>query len=363
MPARRRARATAARYVLAANDDAAQQPEEVDRDHGRLGRRVRPVLPPVRPAQAVEGDRAEDDGDERHRPGLLEPFGERAEGYADDDLPPSRTERRHAGEEAEVGAEAVAVLEPRRAAERGGAGPGDPAVDERRCRDRPWVIRRLVGELEGDESDQKRGCRPDPKPLWVGEGRAPGPSPSSGQVRDGIRRCPPRVQHSPYVAQQDGEERHPQPEDDVDEGRRQVQGRRVRSDEAGGDHQHEQRHADRADDDPQNRRQQHALQSGRQRALSRPLEARLLPQHTERDERRNEDERRSVVEEPRRDGQVLNRPDPVGEHGRCVQAHGSTERSAICRPSSSSSTSKRPGIVARNGILAGPWAGIRLSTS
>ena len=68
----------------------------------------------------------------------------------------------------------------------------------------------------------------------------------------------------------------------------------------------------------------------------------------EQDERDDEDDRGAPVEEPRRDREVLDRPDPVRD-----EVSGSTVSTASSASGWWSSTSKRPGMVAVIGMRTG----------
>src|SRR5262249_57966188 len=104
--------------------------------------------------------------------------------------------------------------------------------------------------------------------------------------------------------------------------------------------------------DPKRRREEEGAERSRQRASVRMhLEERSLPERPEQDERDDEDDRRRREEERLGDRQVAYPADPVSQ-----EDHGLTVRSAIWTPRLSSSTSKRPGIVAVNGRRAVPPA-------
>lgn len=90
------------------------------------------------------------------------------------------------------------------------------------------------------------------------------------------------------------------------------------------------------------------------------LELWRLPQGTERDERDDEDNGAAPIEEPRRDGEVLDPPDPVGENARKERAgQGLTVSWASSASGWCSSSSKRPGTFATNWITVGaPFFGV-----
>ena len=104
----------------------AGQGKVVDRD-GSEG--CAPILPPDSPAEPVEGDRTEHDGDEGNRARSGVPEGQAHERRARDDLPAALAltdgKRGHAGEEAEIGRERLAVREPGGSPERRSPHPGD----------------------------------------------------------------------------------------------------------------------------------------------------------------------------------------------------------------------------------------------
>ena len=87
-------------------------------------------------------------------------------------------------------------------------------------------------------------------------------------------------------------------------------------------------------------------------------EQRPLPERPEQDERDDEDDGRAPVEHPRRDREVLDRPDPV-----CDDVHGLTVSTASTASGWWSSTSNRPGIVAVSGSRTGFPGVIGRSTS
>ena len=87
-------------------------------------------------------------------------------------------------------------------------------------------------------------------------------------------------------------------------------------------------------------------------------EQRTRPQGTEQDERDHEDHDRAPVEEPCRDREVLNRPDPV-----CDEVHGLTVSTASTASGWCISTSNLPGMVAVIGSRTGFPGVIVRSTS
>ncbi len=85
-----------------------------------------------------------------------------------------------------------------------------------------------------------------------------------------------------------------------------------------------------------------------------PGELRRLPEPAEEEEGDDEDDGAAPVEEPRRDGEVADPPDPVREQARqrhCGQ--GLTVMSARSASGLWSSSSKRPGSFAVNWITVG----------
>ena len=240
--------------------------------------------------------------------------------------------------------------------------PGVAAVD-RHPRKRPVRVQRdrdperarirraRVRELERDEREQRdgRGVPPHaPRPLEHRARLAP------SQLEDpdgGVCDRAPRAEDAPDVPEEDREQRDPEPEDHEDEGRREVQELDRRPEERSRERQDEKAGRER----PEARRERRAKARGRDSAVAAAcssvrmrLEQRPPPQIEEQDERDAEDDGRADEEVDRRDRQVADDADPVGD-----ERHGWTVMSAICTPRSSSSTSKRPGIVALNGSRAG----------
>ena len=154
-----------------------------------------------------------------------------------------------------------------------------------------------------------------------------------------------------------------EPEDHVDEGRREVGGRALRAAQPGVDDHAQQEHADRAAQRsrPAGCRAARPMPPG-QRPPALALEPRLGPKHGERDERDDQHHRGRPAEQPLRDGQVGPADEPVGEE----RHEGSTTRRATSgsRPASSAtwlSISKAPSASARNWKRAGlPGSGVRV---
>jgi hypothetical protein len=153
----------------------------------------------------------------------------------------------------------------------------------------------------------------------------------------------PRVERAEDVAEEEAERRDADPEDDVDERRRQVRLRGLRAPEPGPDDDPEERDADEPAEDLDDQRDADEV------AVARTGELRRRPQRRERDERDDEHRRRGVDGDDRRDRQVLARADPVGERrlrderssgrdreggepGPRPARHGWTWRRATCEP-------------------------------
>ena len=78
------------------------------------------------------------------------------------------------------------------------------------------------------------------------------------------------------------------------------------------------------------------------------------PEHAEQDERDDEDDRRTPVEEPRRHGEILDPPDAVRDEAGRDQ--GLTSTTASSASVGCSSTSNRPAMFAVKGIRTA-WPG------
>ena len=265
-------------------------------------------------------------------------------------------EERNARDEAEVDGEPVPVLPPRFAAEDRHPRPRRDAVDA--DGDREHARLRCVGvyELERDEREEEQDGRPEPERCGIGRvsrdqpalARAPG---------DGVGHSTPGVEDGPDVPENDRDHDHPHPEGDVDERRGEICARALGAERRRRPDDDEERKRQPADDHAQVRREQEALQSLRERPSSSHLELRLRPERAERNEGDDENGGSSDEEEPARHGEVADAADAVrggtcreGERDEGAEregsAHGRTSRSAIGKPRSSSSTSKRPGIEA-----------------
>ena len=234
-------------------DEAPDHVGERRRALDHLPRQLRAHLdrPVVGLAEAVEGDRAEHDRDERERPRPCVEVRKAGERPAGHQAPVSFAEGRDAGEQAEVDGEALPVLRPFVAAVREHREPGHEAVEDDRDRDRARVAVVPVRELEGREGEQEDGARPAPPPLRVRERRLPA---EPGALRDpggGVGGRPPRAQHGPDVAEERAERRHAQPEVDEDEPWGEVVvGRRV-ADRGGHEDEDEEGERGGAEEDPQ----------------------------------------------------------------------------------------------------------------
>ena len=280
--------------------------------------------------------------------GAAEP-GERP---ANHEAPVANRERPDPREELEHDGESLPAAGPRLSPVDRHAGERPVGVERDRDRERPRVRGPRVRELQCDEGEERSGGRvpaPPPVPLEDGPRLAPTElEDPHGAVRDRA----PRAESAPDVAEEDREERYSQPEDDVDERRREVEelGRGPQERRRECDDEHADR--DELQYDAQRGREEERAERMRQRTSVRVcLEERALPEGTEQNERDDEDDRRRREEEGLRDRQVTYPADPVSQ-----EDHGLTVRSAIWTPRLSSSTSNRPGIVAVNGSRAVPPA-------
>ena len=242
-------------------------------------------------------------------PGARVRSGQPAEGCPHHEPAVALAERRRPGEQAEVDREAVAVPRPHLATEAGHPEPHHVAVERDRERERPRVGGVRVGELEGGEREQHRCRGIDAEALRVGPERLPRAAEPAPYPVDTVRGRTPRIQHRPDVPEEDLQYGHAQPEDDVDERRREVHGGRRLADERGQEDEREQPDRHGAGNDPQPRRAEEPLEALRQRPPHRePLELRPLPERAEREKRDDEDDGAAPEEEPGRNRQV---PDPA----------------------------------------------------
>ena len=227
---------------------------------------------------------------------------------------PSRhDERRDPRDVREQDREALAALRPGLAAEGEHAEERDVRVERDRERERPRVRRVRVAELERDEGEERHRSRVAPEALRVHGQRArltPQPLPHPDE-----RVCerPPGAERPPHVAEEQREQREPEPEDDVDPGRSEVLERLRGADEGGREHDHEEHDGDRLHDDPHRPEHEPAEARSERAAGGSPLELRCLPERPESDERDDEDDGAAPVEQPRGNGEVLDPPDPVAE--------------------------------------------------
>ena len=207
-------------------------------------------------------------------------------------------------------------------------------------------------QLERREGEQRQGGGIPAEPLRVVEHRLRRTSRALDDPDGGVRDRTPRAEHAPHVAERRGEERQAEPEDDVDERRREVEELDRGAEERRQEREHEEPDRDRLQDGAEHARQEHRLeQPGKGLPARVPLEERPPPERAEQDERDDEDDRRRGVEERSGNREVSDAPDSVGEH-----PHGLTVSSAICACRSSSSITNRPGTVARKAIRA-RWPG------
>ncbi len=241
-------------------------------------------------------------------------------------------ERRRTGEQAEVDREAVAVPRPHLATEAGHPEPHHVAVERDRERERPRVGGVRVGELERGEREQHRGRGIDAEALRVGPERLPRAAEPAPYPVDTVRGRTPRIQDRPDVPEEDLQYGHAQPEDDVDERRREVDGGRRLADERGQEDEREEPDRDGAGNDPQPRRAEEPLEA-LAAAASRPRAARAAA--ASRACRARGTRRRGRRCRPR--GRA--RPGPAGPGSHRCRArrsrrnnHGVTDRSAIWTP-------------------------------
>ncbi len=309
------------------------------------------VLPGRRPRVAVEQDGAEHHTREGDRPGRLVLAREPCQRPAEAEPPVTRVERRDPGEQPEVDREALAVPRPVVAAERGHPEERHVAVHRDRERERARARRIGVRELENGEREERDRPRPASEPQGV--------------LREWPRLAPAELAHpdeqvgqgtpgreaAPHVPEHDRQHGHAEPEDHVHPGRCEVAERVGVAEQRGEPHEEEQHDRDRLDDHAER-----AEDEGREPLAERlpvaPLpEQRLPPEGAEEHERDDEDDRRAPVEEPRRDREVLDSPDPVRDEPGTAQGFTSSTASSVSVGCNSSS--KRPAMFAVNGRRSG----------
>ena len=223
------------------------------------------VLPQLTLAEPVERD-GPDHHDHhpdraRHR---VEPR-QAAEERARADHAVARLEHRQAREEVEVDRERLAQARPRLDAEHAHEDQRQHAVAGDRGGERGRLLAPARAELDPGEAEQPDRGRPAPERLRV----VAQPAVAEQHAPD----RPPRVEGAEQVAEQHAGEHEPDPEDDEDEGRREVVQRRVGPVVAGHEHEREQQHAERAADDLDRLRAQHAPDPARQRPPARRARA------------------------------------------------------------------------------------------
>ncbi len=317
------------------------------------------VLPVARPAEAVEARRAEHDRHEQKRAAGPVVAGQPSERPAHDHSPVPGRKGSDAREQREGDGEPLPVARPDIPAVDGHSGPGPVRVQRDRDRERARVVRLHLRELERHEREERSGGRvppPLPGPL---EHRTRLASSELEEPDDRVGDGPPGAERRPDVPEQDREERDAEPEDDVDERRREVEERDPRPEERGSKGEEVDPDGERTEHASHRQRKEDPAERMRKRASAHMgLEQRPPPEREQEDERDGEDEGGPDVEIHRGNRQVADDPDPVGE-----QPHGCTLMSAICTPLFSSSTSKRPGIVALNGSRTVPPAAMSRTRS
>ena len=256
--------------------------------------------------------------------------------------------------------EALAPLRPALAPECDHAEERDVRVDRDRERERPRVRGIRVAQLERDEGEERHGAGVAPEALRIrGEraGLTTGPLPHPDE-----RVCerPPGAEGPPHVAEEEREQREPEPEDDVDPRWSEVLERLGGADEGGREHDREEHDGDRLHDDPHRPEHEPTEARPERTAGGSPLELRCLPERPQSDERDDEDDGATPVEEPRGNGKILDPPDPVAEDVReQCPAQDVTFSRASTASGSWSSRSNRPASLATNCITVGtPLRGV-----
>ena len=312
------------------------------------------VLPGGRAAVAVEGDRAERDRDEQDRSRHPLRACETCEGQPQPDPQLPGGERRDPGDVAEQDRKALAAGRPRLAAEGEHAEERDVRV-ERDCEgERPGVRRIRVAQLERDEGEERNGTGVATEPLRVGRERSRLTTEPLPRPDEGVCDRAPGTERPPHVPEEKREQREAQPEDHVDPGRREIGERVARADERRGENDDEEDDRERLGDDP-DRSQDDPAEGVSERPAGRTAcQLRRLPERPQRDERHDEHEGAAPVEQPRRDGEILDPPDPVGQDPwQQIRDQGRTVSCASSTSDGWSSSSKRPGTFATNWITVG----------
>ena len=207
------------------------------------------------------------------RPGVGSGPARPESGVAHDEPAVALPERRDPREQAEVDGERLAVLDPRPAAVGGHPEPVDVAVERDRERQRARAGGIGVAELERGEAEEQERRRPDTESLRIGERRRPRPPEPRPDPGDAVREREPRVEDRPDVPEQHLHRDEAEPEDHVDEGRREVLRRGRLADERGQEDEREQPGRDSAEQSAQRRERSEALErrpaaAGRRRARS-----------------------------------------------------------------------------------------------
>ena len=309
------------------------------------------------PSKRTDAEHHRDEGDRPRRPfGAREP----GEGPAKPDAPIDHVERARAGRAGRTGRRT-----PRRCAptSHGRTRPSRRARHRCRARSRRRARAGSTGRstraraTTNAKSATAAGQRPS-RSGYSASGRASPPPRSRIQTNASAiaRQGESARQTFPRTTDSSG---HPEPEDHVDPRRREVPERIRVPEERRGPDEAEERDAER----PGRRSGAGRARRARPRRPARGLRRapRAADAATERPSRTNEideDHDRAPVEEPRRDREVLDRPDPV-----CDEVHGLTVSTASTASGWWSSTSNLPGIVAVIGSRTGFPGVIVRSTS
>jgi hypothetical protein len=154
-------------------------------------------------------------------------------------------------------------------------------------------------ELEPGEAEDRRDSRPASEPPRIGRSGAEAAAQwrPRGQPARRPRGGQPGVEERKDVAEEDAEDRHPDPEENEHRGRGEVGARALAAHQAAGHDRAEEGHADRATGHPDPGR------DAAQPALVKALEARRGPHRRQADERGHQDDAGRPGEQPGRDRQ------------------------------------------------------------
>ena len=154
--------------------------------------------------------------------------------------------------------------------DRGHPEPGGVAVERNRERQRPRIRRIDVAELERHEREEQAGRRIDAEPLGIRDDWSPRPPQRAPDPGGRARDREPWVERRPDVSEQHLQRDDPEPEDDVDERRREIRRGRGLAEEGGQEDENEQPGRERSEDDVESGRAERPLEPRSKRPPTRP---------------------------------------------------------------------------------------------